>query len=167
MYRRLADPTPDDSSAAQVACLPHGAFGWLSDRLGRRSGLILASTVVYTAAYGSIAVLGTPPLWYVGAVFFLVMFLLGGLTLSYTLIKERHTASRSGTATGTVNAMGFAGAAVLPAVLGWVLDVFWTGETVAGNRVYTLLGYRVAFAVAAGCGVIALGCALVLHWWTG
>ncbi|MFC6728233.1 MFS transporter, partial [Natronoarchaeum mannanilyticum] len=138
-------------------------LGWLSDRLKERTGLILSVAVVYFLAYASIVALGTPPLWYVGAVFFLVMFLLGGFTLSYTVIKERHVAERSGTATGTVNGMGFLGAAVLPGVMGWVLDVFWTGETVAGSRVYTLFGYRVAFGVAAASGLVALGCATWLH----
>lgn len=139
-------------------------LGWLSDRLERRTGIILVVAAVYFLAYGSIVALGTPPLWYVGLVFFVVMFLLGGFTLSYTVIKERHTVERSGTATGTINGMSFLGAAVLPGVLGWVLDVFWTGETVAGSRVYTLFGYRVAFGVAAASGLIALGCAAWLHY---
>lgn len=138
-------------------------LGWLSDRLENRTGIILVAAVVYFLAYSSIVVLGTPPLWYVGVVFFGVMFLLGGFTLAYTVIKERHTAERSGTATGTVNGMGFLGAAVLPGVMGWVLDIFWTGETVAGSRVYTLVGYRVAFGVAAVSGLIALVCAAWLH----
>jgi sugar phosphate permease len=139
------------------------ALGWTSDRFGLRTELILGVAVVYVLAFGSIVALGTPPLWYVGLVFFLVMFLLGGFTLSYTVIKERHTAARSGTAIGTINAMAFLGAAVLPGLMGWVLDVFWTGEMVAGSRVYTLLGYRVAFGVAAVSGLIAFGCAAWLH----
>jgi sugar phosphate permease len=139
------------------------ALGWLSDRLGRRTGIILAAAVAYLGAYASIVVLGTPPLWYVGLVFFLVMFLLGGFTLSYTVVKERHTAARSGTATGTVNGMAFLGAAVLPGVMGLVLDAFWTGETVAGSRVYTLFGYRMAFGLAALSGAVALVCAAWLH----
>ncbi|MFB6121822.1 MAG: MFS transporter [Halobacteriaceae archaeon] len=138
-------------------------LGWLSDRLERRTGIILTAAVVYLVAYASIVALGTPPLWYVGLVFFVVMFLLGGFTLSYTVIKERHATERSGTATGMINGMGFLGAAVLPGVMGWVLDVFWTGETVAGSRVYTLVGYRVAFGVAAVSGLVALVCAAWLH----
>ena len=138
-------------------------LGWLSDRLDNRTGIILVSAVVYLLAYTSIVVLKTPPLWYVGLVFFGVMFLLGGFTLSYTVIKERHTAERSGTATGTINGMSFLGAAILPGIMGWVLDIFWTGETVAGSRAYTLFGYRVAFGVAAVSGLIALVCAAWLH----
>lgn len=139
-------------------------LGWLSDRLEERTGIILTAGVLYFLAYASIVVLGTPPLWYVGVVFFGVMFLVGGFTLAYTVIKERHTTERSGTATGTINGMGFLGAAVLPGAMGWVLDVFWTGDTVSGSRVYTLVGYRVAFSVAAASGLIALCCAGWLHY---
>jgi sugar phosphate permease len=138
-------------------------LGWLSDRIGRRTEIILAAAVVYVLAYLPIVVLGTPPLWYVGAAFFLVMFLIGGFSLSYTVIKERHAAEHSGTATGTINGMGFLGAAVVPGVMGYALDVFWTGETAGGARVYTLLGYRVAFGIAIVGGLIALGCAGYLH----
>jgi sugar phosphate permease len=138
-------------------------MGWLSDRLGRRTELIVAAGLLYTLAYGGIAIAGTPPLAYVGIAFFGVMFLLGGFLLSYTVVKERHAGETSGTATGAINAMGFFGGAVLPGVMGVALDVYWTGETVAGSRIYTLLGYRVAFAIATASGLVALGCALWLH----
>jgi sugar phosphate permease len=139
-------------------------LGWLSDRLGNRTGIILASATLYALAYSGIAALATPPLWYVGLAFFLVMFLLGGQLLAFTVVKEQHATEHSGIATGTINGMGYFGAAVLPGVMGYVLDVFWTGETVAGNRVYTLFGYRVAFGIAATGGFVALACAAVLHW---
>jgi sugar phosphate permease len=141
-------------------------LGWLSDRLAKRTAIIFVSAVLYAAAYGGIAAVGAPPLWYVGVAFFLAMFLLGGLLLSFTVIKERHATEHSGIATGTINGIGYFGAAVFPGVMGYVLDVFWTGETVAGNRVYTLLGYRVAFGIAAAGGVVALVCAAWLHWRT-
>ncbi len=141
-------------------------LGWLSDRLADRTGIILASAFLYALAYGGIAALATPPLWYVGLAFFLVMFLLGGLLLAFTVVKEQHATEHSGIATGTINGIGYFGAAVFPGVMGYVLDVFWTGETVAGNRVYTLLGYRVAFGIAAAGGFVALACAAWLHWRT-
>ena len=139
------------------------ALGWLSDRLENRSGIILGSAVVYALAYAGIAILGRPPLWYVGLAFFLAMFLLGGLLLAFTVMKERHASEYSGIATGTVNGIGYLGAAVLPGVMGYVLDVYWTGETVAGSRIYSVFGYRVAFGIATVGGVVALGCAVLLH----
>ncbi|MDX1746278.1 MAG: MFS transporter, partial [Halobacteriales archaeon] len=70
----------------------------------------------------------------------------------------------SGSATGTVNSLGFVGVAALPVVMGWLLDAFWTGETVDGARVYTALGYRAAFAVAVAMGLLAL-CGSGWYWW--
>lgn len=139
-------------------------LGWLSDRLAERTGIVLTSAVVYALAYGVIAGVGRPPLWFVGIAFFLVMFFLGGLLLSFTVVKERHATEHSGIATGTINGIGYFGAAVLPGVMGFALDAFWTGETVAGNRVYSLFGYRVAFGIAAAGGLVALACATWLHW---
>jgi hypothetical protein len=42
--------------------------------------------------------------------------------------------------------------------MGAVLDAYWTGETVAGARVYTALGYRVAFGIATLSGLLSLAC---------
>ncbi|WP_435358357.1 MFS transporter [Haloarchaeobius sp. DFWS5] len=138
-------------------------IGWLSDRFDERTGLIVVAAVVYTLGYGIIAALGTPPLALVAVIFFTVMLLLGSFTLAYTVMRERYDGAVSGTATGAVNALGFFGGAVFPAVLGAALDAYWTGELVAGSRVYSLFGYRVAFGIAAVNGLIALGCAIWLH----
>ncbi|PSQ02510.1 MFS transporter [Halobacteriales archaeon QS_5_70_17] len=139
------------------------AFGALSDRLGRRTGLILASTVAFTLAYGSVFALVRPPLALVGAVLFLALFLNGGVLLAYTVAKERHVASASGTITGTINGIGYFGAALFPALMGVVLDAYWTGATVDGARVYTATGYRIAFGIATAAGLVATACALWIH----
>lgn len=139
------------------------AFGALSDRLGRRTGLILASTAAFTLAYGIVFALVRPPLPLVGAVLFLALFLNGGILLAYTVAKERHAASASGTITGTINGIGYFGAALFPALMGVVLDAYWTGATVDGARVYTATGYRIAFGIATAAGLVATACALWLH----
>ena len=138
-------------------------FGRLSDRLDRRTGLIVVAAALHVAGFGTLAVTGRPPLPVVGAVLFLAGFLTGGFALTYTVVRNRHGSAASGVATGTVNALGFLGAAVFPVLMGTILDVYWTGETVAGARVYTTTGYRVAFALAALAGVVALACATWLH----
>jgi len=138
-------------------------LGTLSDRLGRRTEVILASTLLFTLAYGVVFALVTPPLPLFGAVLFVAMFTNGGTVLAFTVAKERHAASASGTVTGTVNSLGYFGAAVFPALMGVVLDAYWTGRTVDGARVYTVAGYRVAFGLATATGLVAVGCAAYLH----
>lgn len=139
------------------------AIGWLSDRIGRRIELMIFSGVGYTAALGTIALLGDPPLPVVAIAYFLVGALLGGFVLSYTITKERHPPSASGVATGTINGAAFLGAAALPAIMGFALDAYWTGELIDGVRIYTQFGYRVAFAIGAACGFVGLLCAIWLH----
>lgn len=141
-------------------------IGWLSDRLGTRTPLMIVGGVFYTAVFLVIAITVTPPLPVVAAVFFLSGFLSGTFILGYTVIKERHSTAASGVSTGTVNTAAYIGAALFPTAMGVALDTFWTGETVAGARVYTALGYRVAFAIAAVAGAVALGCAVLVHWRT-
>ncbi|WP_199268430.1 MFS transporter [Halomarina oriensis] len=137
--------------------------GTLSDRIGRRTDVILASAVVFTLSYGVVFLVVTPPLVVFAALLFLAMFSNGGTLLAYTVAKERHAASASGTVTGTVNSLGYFGAAVFPALMGVVLDAYWTGRTVDGARVYTVPGYRVAFGLATATGVVAVACAVYLH----
>ena len=134
------------------------AMGLLSDRLDRRLELMMAGTLVFAAGMGLIAIVGTPPLLVVGVLFFVVRVLVGVIALSYAVIKERHPAA-SGTGIGTINSLGFFGGAVFPAVMGAALDAFWTGEVVDGARVYSALGYRVAFGIVAAGGLVAVGLA--------
>ncbi|MFB6118267.1 MFS transporter [Halosegnis sp.] len=138
------------------------AFGLLSDRLERRTGLIVAAALAFTGSY--VALLAAPPLPVVGGAFFLALFANGGVALAFTVAKERHRQAVGGTVTGVINSLGYFGAAVLPAVLGYVLDSYWTGDVINGARVYTPLGYRVAFGVAVATGVAATLCALTLHY---
>lgn len=135
-------------------------FGWLSDRLENRLGFVLGGTVAFTAGYALIFTTGRPPLPLVAGVFFLANFVSGATLLAYTLVKERHPASASGVATGALNSLGYAGAAVVPAVMGVTLDAYWTGQTVAGSRIYSLAGYRLAFGFATLAGVVAIACAV-------
>ena len=137
--------------------------GRVSDWLGRRTELMMAGAAVYTLAFGVLAWVGDPPLAVVGLLMFTASFLAGAYALGYTVVKDRHGSAASGVATGAVNAVGFTGAAVFPTIMGLILDAYWTGDTVAGARVYTMFGYRVMFALAAAGGLASLLCVSSLH----
>ncbi|MFC4439341.1 MULTISPECIES: MFS transporter [Natrialbaceae] len=139
------------------------AIGWLSDRLGRRVELMVAGGFCYVVCLAVLAVAGDPPLVVVGSAFFLTGALLGAFLLCYPIVKERHPSSASGISTGTINGAGFFGAALLPTLMGWALDAYWTGEYVGGARVYSETGYRVAFGIATVAGVIAFACAIWVY----
>ena len=139
-------------------------FGWLSDRLGRRTELVVFSVVVFAVSWAIIAALGTPPLLVIGGILFFSRLLRGGTPLVFTVMKEQYPEEASGTIIGLTNTAGWIGAAVFPVLMGVVLDIYWTGETVNGVRVYTEVGYRIGFAMAVGAGLIATVCAVWLHY---
>lgn len=139
------------------------AIGWLSDRLGRRTELIVLSALAVGATWGIFAVFGTIPLLLVAAVFFLSRVVAGGVPLAFAVMREQNPEGASGTVIGIVNAMSWIGASVFPVVMGAALDAYWTGEVVDGSRVYTLTGYRVAFGIALVAGLVAAALALALH----
>jgi sugar phosphate permease len=136
-------------------------FGNLSDRLERRTELIVGSSVLFAFVWLLLVLI--PPLPVVGLVLFLALFANGGVALVFTVGKERHEPAVAGTVTGVINSIGYFGAAVMPTVMGAALDVYWTGEVINGARVYTATGYRVAFGIAFVSGLVAIGCALWLH----
>ena len=138
------------------------ALGFASDRSTARTGIVVASAAVFATSWGVIGLLATPPLAVVGLCFFAAAFSFGGIALVYPVVKEIHPEIVS-VATGTVNSLAYFGAAVFPPVMGTVLDVFWTGQTVAGTRVYTAVGYRVGFGIATLGGLVTLVCSVWLH----
>lgn len=137
-------------------------FGVLSDRLGSRTPLMILGGAAGVVVYLTLATV--PPLPIVGVALFLALFANGSVTLAFTVAKERHAPGVSGTATGVINSLGYFGAAVFPAVMGAILDAYWTGETVGGAPTYTVAGYRVAFLVGAGAALLAMLVAVALHY---
>ncbi len=138
-------------------------LGWIVDRYGNLTDLLLGGCVLYTLPLLYAAVVVRPSELLVATTFFLLGFMMGAGILVYTLIKDRYPPEFSGVVMGTVNAAPFAGAAVVPGLMGLILDAYWTGETVAGARVYTSAGYQVIFVMAAGFGLLALVCAAWLY----
>ncbi|MES3516414.1 MAG: MFS transporter [Natronomonas sp.] len=138
-------------------------FGWVSDRLERRVVLITGGAGVSVVGFGTLAFVGQPPLFVVGIVYFVAGFMMGGYALSYAVIKERHPTSASGVSTSTINGAGFLGAALFPTMMGYALDVYWTGDTVAGARIYTEFGYQVSFGIATLAALVAFLCSVWLY----
>jgi nitrate/nitrite transporter NarK len=102
------------------------AVGAVSDRLGSRTRLVVAGMWLYTLALAVLAPTGDPPLAVVAVVLIAPSALAGAFALNR--------------------------AAIMPTLMGYVLDAYWTDETIGGARIYTEFGYRVAFGLAAPTG---------------
>lgn len=147
--------------------------GYLSDRFASgpdgevapsgRTRLIVVGMLLYTIGLAVLSIIGAPPAAVVALIFFGTGALAGAFVLSYAIVKERHDAAAAGVSTGAVNMMAFGGAAVLPTIMGYALDTYWTGETIGGTRVYTEFGYQVAFGLATAVAFCSFIAAVWLH----
>jgi MFS family permease len=114
-------------------------LGFISDRIGRRKPVIVASGAVLLASlawilYGPAGIL--PP-YLLGLVAGVAS---GAAMLPYTVIKEANPPGVSGSATGVVNFLNFTFSALLGPVFGWILMAVG-----GGTASMTLEHYQTAF----------------------
>lgn len=126
------------------------AAGWLSDRLGRRKPITLASQALSAAACLAFA-FAVPhlPLGGAGAVAAATGLVVGGMILPFVMVIELFPPELAATAAGVTNTATFVGAMVLPVLLGRIVDV--TG------------GFTAAFALAAALQGLAFACGLFMR----
>lgn len=131
-------------------------LGWISDRLGRRKPVMVASAMLYLAVCA--ALLWLP--WTPGSSGMLLFALLGlcgsGFVLSYACAKEVCAPALSGMAISVVNTGLFLGAAIMQPLFGWLLDRGWDGVMRDGLRLYSAEGYHNAMLLMLGFAVLAL-----------
>jgi len=129
-------------TAATIVSWP--LAGALSDRLGRRKPIFLASQAAGAAACVVVALV-VPSLGPAGAaaVMLATGLLMGGAILPFVTVVEMFPREVAATAASVTNAATFAGGIFLPVVLGHVVDV--TGS------------FSAAFLVAAAVQVVACG----------
>ncbi len=114
-------------------------LGFVSDRIGRRKPVIIASALVLLAClawvlYGPAGVL--PP-YLLGIVMGVAS---GAAMLPYTVIKEANPPGVGGAATGVVNFLNFTFSALLGPVFGWIMI-----RVSGGASAMTLEHYQTAF----------------------
>jgi MFS family permease len=123
------------------------AIGWASDRIGRRRPALFVGTAASTLLMLAIVYLPGLPLFAAGAVLAALGFFGASMIMTFASAREHNLPSASGAAIGFVNTAVVASGAVMQPLLGWLLDLGWTGETVAGARVYPLAAYETALLV--------------------
>ena len=139
-------------TSLMLVCLAvsQGAIGALSDRIGRRRPLILASALLYLACWAAWLV-GVPA---IPGASYAVSAMMGlsvcGLTLSWACAKELNSPRFSGIAISLVNTSGFLAVGLLQPLVGWMLDRSAAGAAYTGAHYVPGL---VLLAVFAGIGL--------------
>jgi MFS family permease len=135
-------------------------FGWLSDRIGRRKAPLVAGLALETLALTILIFVPGLSVVAVGGLCFMVGFLGSSQIVCFALAKDNHRRGLSGTAIGFVNAMVTGAGALFQPLVGFLLDLAWTGDMALGARVYQTGAYRLALASLIACGLAGLLCLL-------
>jgi MFS family permease len=132
--------------------LSQGVIGALSDVIGRRRPLIVASALTYFACWVA---------WLAGAaalpgVSYAVSAVMGlsvcGMTLSWACTKELNPSRYSGIAISLVNTSGFLAVGLLQPLVGWLID---RGAAGAAHSTATYMPGMVLLTAVAGIALVA------------
>jgi len=130
-------------------------LGAMSDRIGRRKPLYVASCFVSCAGWSMILFVPQLPLCLLILLVSLVGFVSGTVIIGFAFVKESVPPFLAGTVSGICNMGSMAGPMVLQPLMGWVLDKHWAGTMVNGVRIYPLEGYQAAFSLMIISSILA------------
>ena len=113
------------------------AIGFLSDKIKKRKFILVICNVATLAGW-LLFVYVKLPVALLAPFLFVFGFVMTGFTMTWTIANEVNDRRLSGIATGVVNCVGFAGAAILPVLMGNILDA---------NKLNVFAGYQKAFLI--------------------
>jgi len=113
------------------------AIGFASDKIKKRKFILIICSAATLAGW-LIFVYVKLPVAVLAVFLFIFGFVMTSFTLTWTIANEVNDRRLSGIATGVVNCVGFAGAAVLPVLMGNILDT---------NKINVFAGYQKAFLI--------------------
>jgi len=123
-------------TSLMLICLAaaQGSIGAISDRMGRRRSLMIASCLVYLACWGAwlSGVAAVPGVSY--AISAVMGASVCAMTLSWVCAKEVNPPRYAGIAISVVNTSGFLAVGLLQPLVGWLLDRGAAGGAVAGEH---------------------------------
>jgi len=122
-------------------------LGRISDRTGRKKTLYLLCCLFGTASWAVMIFWPGLALSAFIGLSALAGFATGGMTIGFAFIKESFPPSLEGTVMGVYNTGMMVGTPILQPLIGWTLDLTWTGGTAEGIRIYTLASYQAGFSV--------------------
>lgn len=138
-------------------------LGWISDRCARRKPVIIAGLALSLAALCALLFSGFTQTSVLGSLFLINGIGSSAMVVAYGAVRELNRQEDSATALSLVNMFVVGSGAILQPLIGWLLDLQWTGEQLDGARVYDASAYALAFATLVAANGIGLVCALGLR----
>ena len=134
-------------------------LGTLSDRLGKRKPVLVASSHLFALSWLVWLSGVSLPLVASYALFAAMGLTTASFTLTWACAKEVNPPLLSGMSTSVTNMGGFLAAALLQPLFGWAMDAHWQGRlTSSGARLYTPEDFHAGMLLLAAVAAIgALG----------
>lgn len=139
------------------------AIGWLSDRMERRKPLLIAGTTLSMLTLTAILYLPGVPLLLVTVLLFLNGVASACMVLTFAAARELNAPRSSGAAYGLVNTCVVGSGAIFQPLIGYLLDLNWTGQMEDGARLYSVEAFHAAFLVLPVCCGISVLCAILIR----
>jgi MFS family permease len=132
------------------------AFGWFSDRLGRRCMPMVIGAL--TSLLVILALMYVPNLSYsaILTLFFLVGFLTSSQVLSYPTIAELNPIALTGTAVSVASITIMLSGVIFEPFFGWLLQLNWDHTMVNNIAVYSLSNFNLAMLIMPVSFIMAL-----------
>ncbi len=131
--------------------------GWLTDRLQRRKAPIVWAALVNTLVLAALFLIPDMPILFAGMLIFAGGAIGATMINCYAYIREITNPKVHGAVMGLINGFTVSAGAVLQPLIGYLLDLNWTGEMVGGARAYSIAAYdisMIAIIVTAGIGFL-------------
>ncbi len=122
-------------------------IGIVSDRMGKRRPLMFISSIFSFIFLGAIFYVPNQPLFLLFVELFLFGLCNSGLSISYTIAGEQNPHSIAVTSVSFANMASVALGAAFQPLIGWFLDLRWTGEIYHNARVFSSADYRWAMSI--------------------
>jgi MFS family permease len=133
------------------------ALGALSDRIARRKPIMVAGSVGVTLLLALLPFMEATPVWLLVVWIVGVGFLASCYVAGIGLARDANPEAIGSTVMGFVNTAVVASGAILQPLIGYVLDLHWTGALEAGARLYSPTAYGWGLTVLpVACGIGAL-----------
>jgi MFS family permease len=137
--------------------------GWISDRLGRRREPMLACAAIAGLALAAVVFGPRLPLWALVPVLMLHGACASAMVLAFAMVREQNDPAANSVAMAVVNTFVVGSGALLQPLIGWLLDLGWTGQVVGGARVYPPEAFAGALAILPPLFVFALLAGLAMR----
>ncbi len=136
-------------------------LGFISDRLGNRRMVLLASTLIACIAITLVLYAHPMPIWILSILLFVFGFFLGAFMLIFAIGKELNKPALTGTVIAMINMSDAILDAITEPGIGKLLDLNWNGKIVNGVHYFSLNTYHMALCVLP---LYLLAATLILLW---